>query len=96
MPPQSVVPVMQTQLPLVHIRPGAHAFPHDPQLSRSMLVLVHDAPHIREGAGQPHTPLRHVCPAAHAVAQVPQCASVVSRLVSQPFATVPSQSPHPG
>jgi len=94
-PLQSVVPVAQTQLPPVHVRPVPHAFPHDPQLSESVDVFAHAVPHNLEPEGHAHTPAPQNCPAAHAFAQVPQCATVLPKLFSQPFATVPSQSPHP-
>ncbi len=52
-PLHSIRPVWQEQLPFRHDLPREHAFPHEPQLSRSMLVSV-------------QVPLQRVRPSAQA------------------------------
>jgi hypothetical protein len=42
-----------------------------------------------------HVPLLQLAPAAHARPHIPQLVALVLRLVSQPLAALPSQSPKP-
>jgi hypothetical protein len=85
----------------------AHAAPQRPQCETLVLVLV-SQPFVRMPSQSPkpvehvyeHTPAEHtgeaLAAAGHVFMQRPQCTVLVLRLVSQPFAALPSQSPKPG
>jgi hypothetical protein len=72
-----------------------HAFPHRPQLSGSVIVLVAHDPGQTPGApGQAtHAPLMHTSPDAQGAPHAPQWVALARRSVSQPLAALPSQSP---
>ena len=93
-------PMAQLELLQVAVALGSvHTVLQAPQLLGSLVVLTHDVPLQSVGVivGQPDTHVEdehNGVPPVHALWQSPQVAARV-RLVSQPFATFPSQSLKP-
>ena len=63
-----------THAPDEHTSPPVHAWPHEPQLFRSVITLAQIVPQRIWLEGQPawHAPPTQTCPASHAAPQLPQ------------------------
>ncbi len=110
-PSQSAKPALHapsTHAPMAHVEPAfgnEHVKPHAPQLDGSDVTLCSqpfDATRSQSPVPAGHiVPTTHAPPAqmvptaVHATPQAPQLPALESRLVSQPFAALPSQSPKP-
>ena len=65
--------------------PEAHAAPHAPQFSESLVVSVHPPAHGVPPPGQLHTPWRQLLPAGQTLKQAPQCALSVAVTTQAPL-----------
>jgi hypothetical protein len=107
--PQAVWPAGHNMrhVPVTQLWPPGHARPHIPQLVASLWRST-QRPGLPGATPQMVAPAAHVPPhtaaaqvavpptgAGHVVPQRPQLFAVVLRLVSQPLAALPSQSPKP-
>jgi hypothetical protein len=82
--------VVSTQVPAQPVWPvGQQTFP-----VQVWPAAQHAEPQVSP-AVQRHAPAMHACAAGQALAQRPQWAVLVVRVVSQPLAATPSQSPSP-
>ncbi len=73
-PPQSVVPVLQTHAPAVHVLLALQTLSQRPQCSRVLCVSTQSAPHIVCAHVFMHAPIEQNCVPAHAVPHAPQLA----------------------
>ncbi len=80
--------------PTIPMLRAGHTRPQTPQLLTSAERMTH-APlqAVEPAAHTAHIPMVHCMPSAHRFAQRPQWVILVNRLVSQPVAGAPSQSP---
>lgn len=80
--------------PTIPMLRAGHTRPQIPQLFTSAVRLTQAPLQRVEPAGHPaHMPMVHCMPSKHRFAHRPQDAILVKRLVSQPVAGAPSQSP---
>jgi hypothetical protein len=89
----------QTHAPAWHVSPVAHAWPHEPQLAGSVLVLTQAVPHavaahVFTHVGLDADAVEHDMPVAQFVEQEPQWVASLSA-ASQPSDGSPLQSPNP-
>jgi hypothetical protein len=82
-PPQTVLGLLQTHLPLLHVKFGPQVLPQAPQLLGSLLVLMH-AP-LHTVPAQAHEPFLQVKPVAQAVPHAPQFDASLLTLVQVPL-----------
>ncbi len=86
-----------TQVGLAFSTAG-HGLPHAPQSVAAVISDTHCPLQFVGVAPEQlvaHAPLLHSCPVPHAVPHLPQCATLVARVASHPFAALPSQLPKP-
>ena len=80
-PPQSVKPGKQAQVPREHISPKLHRIPQPPQLVGSVATSAQPVPQLADPSGHWQTPPAQELPPVQAWPQAPQLSESLSVLV---------------
>ena len=97
--PHTAWPAGHWQVPATHVWPMPQIRPHAPQLRTSVAgstqVPLHSSRGAMHEAAVEQTPATQARPDMHALPQRPQWGELVASAISQPLASVTSQSPKP-